>query len=77
MVHWKFGASDTILEIGPGTGNAHRKLTETNANIIALEFDSARYKDLIRGLYKESTNVVIQEGDIRVFNLNDCHQITK
>ncbi len=63
-------ASDTVLEIGPGTGTLTEKLTETNANIIALEFDRARYKDLIR-IYKDSANVVIKEGDIRAFNLND------
>lgn len=71
LVHaGEVSSSDTVLEIGPGTGTLTEKLAETNANIIALEFDLERHKDLV-GVYKDTTNVTIQEGDIRKFNLND------
>lgn len=71
LVHaGEVSSSDTVLEIGPGTGTLTKKLAETNANIIALEFDRERYKDLV-GAYKDTTDVTIQEGDIREFDLND------
>ena len=59
---------DFVLEIGPGMGTLTRKLVETGAEILALEFD----KDLITGLRALAANckkLAISVGDVRTFDL--------
>lgn len=63
-------AKDKVLEIGPGTGTLTDVLAETGAEVLALEFDSARALDL-RKKYadKAERQVCIEEGDIRKYDL--------
>lgn len=60
-------SSDTILEIGPGTGTLTDKLIATGANILALEFDQQRLQELKRK-YNKVGNVQLIAGDIRRFD---------
>ena len=41
-------ATDTILEIGPGTGNLTKKLLEAGKKVIAVEIDSRMVLELQR-----------------------------
>lgn len=61
-------ASDTVLEIGPGTGYLTEVLASRQARIIALEFD----RDLIKHLRNkvDGWQVELIQGDIRTFDLN-------
>lgn len=60
--------TDTVLEIGPGTGTLTEKLAATGARVIALEFDQQRYKELDRK-YKKQDNIEVLQGDIRTYDL--------
>jgi len=55
-------ATDTVLEIGPGLGALTRALSETGAQIVAVEVD----RDLAARLRQElhAPNVEILEGDV-------------
>lgn len=64
---------DVVLEIGPGTGTLTEKLIGTGAQVIALEFDESRYKDLSKK-FKNSSQVKIIQGDIRKFDFSDLPQ---
>lgn len=55
--------SDTVLEIGPGTGALTRRLAATGAKIIAVEKDR-RLIEPLRKQFAASPNVEIIEGDI-------------
>lgn len=60
---------DTVLEIGPGLGTLTKQLADTEAKVIALEFD----QDLIHKLkakFNNCDNVAIIEGDIRSYDFN-------
>jgi 16S rRNA (adenine1518-N6/adenine1519-N6)-dimethyltransferase len=59
-------AGERVLEIGPGLGTLTKKLADTGADVLALEFD----RDLIKGLQKKfnTSQVKIVEGDIRSFD---------
>lgn len=63
---------DVVLEIGPGTGTLTDELLAAGAEIIALEFDASRVRELERK-YKErlSSEIFIQEGDIRSYDLTN------
>lgn len=56
-------ASDTIVEIGPGTGALTHRLAAAGARIIAIEKD-ARLIAPLREAFISSPNVTIIEGDI-------------
>jgi len=58
----ELGPDDTVLEIGPGTGNLTKLLSEKAGQVIALEKD----RWLIEELKKKfrNTNVEISEGDV-------------
>lgn len=63
---------DVILEIGPGTGYLTDELLARRAEIVALEID----RELVKKLEKKyinrlSTEVFIQEGDVRTYDLNN------
>lgn len=62
-------ASDFILEIGPGTGTLTKMLINTNAKILALEFDSQRIVEL-KTKFKNYSNLEIHNGDIRQFDIS-------
>lgn len=62
--------SDTVLEVGPGTGTLTNELINTGAEIICLEYDKQRFNDLSRR-YNNTSNVKIIHGDIRKFDFND------
>lgn len=50
---------DTVLEIGPGTGNLTRKLAEKAGRVIAVEKD----RNMIPSLRHLADNVEVMEGD--------------
>ncbi len=64
---------DYILEIGPGEGTLTDVLSESGANIMALEFDQELIP-MLRKKYKNNNNVQIQEGDIRTFDYSKLPQ---
>ncbi len=55
---------ETVLEIGPGTGNLTKKLLETNAKIVAIEKDESLARQLA-----SQDNLKLITGDILNFNL--------
>ena len=56
---------DTVLEIGPGTGNLTKKLAEKSGQVVAIEKDHR----LIESLRAEMpSNVKVIEGDILKFS---------
>ncbi len=64
---------DLILEIGPGKGALTTKLLEVAKKVIAIEKDSSLVKYLQEKFEKEinSNRLILVEGDILNFNLND------
>ncbi len=50
--------SDTVLEIGPGTGNMTVKLLEKAAKVVAYEIDP-RFAFAITGGFNKTWNVLI------------------
>lgn len=61
------GHSDTVLEIGPGTGSLTALLAKAASRVIAVEKDA----DLIEKLkVQEMPNVEVIEGDILEYDLN-------
>jgi len=66
----EINSNDTILEIGPGTGNLTEKLVQKAGQVIAIEKDHR----LIEGLaqkFGKNTGFKIIEGDILRLNLKD------
>jgi 16S rRNA (adenine1518-N6/adenine1519-N6)-dimethyltransferase len=57
---------DTVLEVGPGTGNLTRALVPTGARIIAVEKDHRAIEDLNAEF--SAAQIEIIEGDILEFN---------
>ena len=66
---------DTILEIGPGTGNLTKKLAEKAGKVIGIEKDQ-RLIDPLREAFKSYPNVEIIEGDILKFNTSHYPLVT-
>src|SRR3989344_2765708 len=56
----EINSNETILEIGPGTGNLTEKLKEDAGKIIAIEKD----RRLIEELSKKFPSIELIEGDI-------------
>ncbi len=62
---------DYVLEIGPGTGSLTDRLLAAGAQVLALEVDQERIKQLKHQYqHYDATRLVIQEGDIRTYNLS-------
>ncbi len=57
-------ATDTIFEIGPGTGNLTAKLLNTQAKVIAIEKDQ-RLKVILNDRFKQYQNFDLIFDDIR------------
>ncbi len=55
--------TDTIVEVGPGTGALTRRLAATGATVIAIEKDR-RLIEPLRDEFAQTPNVSIIEGDI-------------
>jgi len=64
----KLEANDTVLEIGPGTGSLTKIILESGAKVIALELDETLVS-LLRSSLVDSSNLEIEFGDIRRYNL--------
>lgn len=62
-------SEDTVVEVGPGTGNLTKKLAEKAGRVIAVEKDR-RLIDELREKFK-GTNVEIIEGDILKFKIGN------
>ncbi len=60
---------DTVLEIGPGTGNLTKLLSEKAGRVVAIEKDR-RFIEELKEKFK-NTNVEIVEGDILKFQPRD------
>ncbi len=57
------GPTDTIVEIGPGTGALTKRLAATGAHVIAVEKDH-RLIEPLREQFASFSNVEIVEGDV-------------
>lgn len=61
-------ASDTVLEVGPGTGTLTDQLLATGATVTALEFDDHRLVDLHKK-YAGNDQLQVDGGDVRTYDL--------
>lgn len=81
MVHaGEIGPTDTVLEIGPGTGVLTRPLAKAARRVIAVEKDEGLSHELKEKMKKEKyTNVFIEAGDILHFlpQLKSLYDIEK
>lgn len=59
---------DTVLEIGPGTGELTEKLLNYGAHVIALEIDE-RLHDELRQRFRQQSSFQLVAGDIRTYDL--------
>ncbi len=59
----ELGPEDTVVEIGPGTGNLTRRLLRRASRLIAIELDPALAESLPRRL-GDPANLVVIEGDV-------------
>ena len=57
----------TILEIGPGTGNLTAKLLETGNRVLAIEKDS-EMMDILKKRFADKENFELRNGDILEFD---------
>lgn len=64
---------DTVLEVGPGTGNLTRALVATGARVIAVEKDHRTIEDLNAEF--SAAQIEIIEGDILEFNPSEHNLI--
>ncbi len=65
-------AGDTVLEIGPGTGELTEKLLEAGANVTALEIDESLHKGLRQRFSAyPSDSFQLVAGDIRTYDLSN------
>ncbi|MDP3956038.1 MAG: 16S rRNA (adenine(1518)-N(6)/adenine(1519)-N(6))-dimethyltransferase RsmA [bacterium] len=64
---------DTVLEIGPGTGNLTKKLLNTGANVIAIEKDEELIPQLSTLFYSyiQSGQLILVTGDILKIKMAD------
>lgn len=62
-------ASDTVLEIGPGTGNLTKVILDKGAKLIALEIDGTLVEQL-RSYTPNNSNLTVEQGDIRHYDLS-------
>lgn len=63
---------DTVLEVGPGTGELTQKLLETGAIVIALEIDETLLLELRHRFQGYSSDQLrLETGDIRTYDLSD------
>ena len=58
---------DTVLEIGPGTGNLTSELVARAKKVVAVEFDR-RLVTVLREKFHASVNLTVINEDIRDFN---------
>lgn len=61
--------TDTVVEIGPGTGLLTKELLETGAKVIAIEKDN-RLIEALGGKFKEYKNFELIHGDILEESIN-------
>ncbi len=63
----KINSTDTVLEIGPGTGNLTQILVKSAKKVIAVEFDDNLAKQLPSRV--KAANLIVVNQDILEFNL--------
>ncbi len=61
---------DTVLEIGPGTGELTQKLLGAGAQVIALEIDERLHPDLQQRFDEYGEAFTLVSGDIRTYDLS-------
>ena len=61
------GAEETLLEIGPGTGNLTAELLKTGRPVFAVEKDPAMI-ELLRQRFKDAKKLKLAAGDILEFD---------
>lgn len=64
----EINSNDTVLEIGPGTGNLTEKLAQKSGTVIAIEKDGQLVK-LLEEKFRNKSNVKIIESDILKFKI--------
>lgn len=63
-------STDTVLEIGPGTGVLTARLLDLAAEVVAVEKDDALIIDL-QEKFKNYSGLMLLHGDILEFDLNE------
>ena len=64
-------SKDTVLEIGPGTGELTKEITKTAGKVIAVEKDPRMVKILKESL-GDAVNLKVVQGDIRRIDVREC-----
>src|SRR4051812_39493924 len=67
------GASDSVLEIGPGKGALTATLSKTVGRLTAVEIDPD-WVAFLKKKFADTPAVVIEHGDILKFDLNRVSQ---
>jgi 16S rRNA (adenine1518-N6/adenine1519-N6)-dimethyltransferase len=62
---------DTVLEIGPGTGELTREIVKAAGKVIAVEKDP-RMVQILKGSLRDVVNLKIVQGDIRRLDIREC-----
>ena len=62
------GKKDTVIEIGPGTGNITSQLLQTAGNVIAIEIDKKLFL-FLKQRFQNVNNLKLIPGDFRNFRL--------
>ncbi|MBD3184778.1 16S rRNA (adenine(1518)-N(6)/adenine(1519)-N(6))-dimethyltransferase, partial [Candidatus Poribacteria bacterium] len=65
---------DTVIEIGAGTGILTYELSESPANVIAIEIDEGLFEILI-SRFADKDNVNLIKDDILTINLSDIVEL--
>jgi 16S rRNA (adenine1518-N6/adenine1519-N6)-dimethyltransferase len=64
--------TDTVIEVGPGTGALTKRLVASGARVIAIEKDH-RLIEPIRAAFADAPNLTIIEGDILELDVASLH----
>ena len=62
--------SKSVLEIGPGTGQATEPILKTNCDYLAIELGENLY-NYTKNKFKSYSNFHIENGDFELFNYGD------
>ena len=62
-------AGDSLLEIGPGSGNLTKFLAKETASVVAIEKDVKLFK-LLKDIFKDNSNISLVNADFLTIDLN-------
>ena len=72
----KITENDTVLEIGPGTGNLTERLLKTNAEVFAIEKDN-RMENILKERFNQFSNFKLIIGDVTIYYSEFLKEINK